>query len=199
MYSLIFKTILDRVLAFFLLITLFPVLLIAAVSVAFSLRGNPFFVHPRPGLHGVKINVYKLKTMGPELDETGRKRSNGERITPLGNWLRKTSIDEIPQLFCVLAGSISLIGPRPLEMRYLPHYTQEQNRRHEVLPGITGLAQINGRNKLSWEEKFKLDVEYVDNVSFVLDVRILVKTVIQVVRRDGVNASENTTVDPFVK
>ena len=199
MYRFFFKPLIDRIAAVLLLILLSPLLLIAIAVAAFSSRGNPFFIHPRPGKDGQPIKVYKLKTMGPAFDAAGRKRSNAERIGTVGNWLRKSSVDEIPQLIGVIGGSLSLVGPRPLEMRYLPHYTKEQNRRHEVLPGITGLAQVSGRNKLSWDEKFALDLEYVDNQSFMLDMKILFKTAMQIFRRSDVNAAEGKTVDPFVE
>jgi lipopolysaccharide/colanic/teichoic acid biosynthesis glycosyltransferase len=156
-----------------------------------------FFVHQRPGKNGRPFNLIKFKSMNEKRDASGNLLPNMQRITPLGSFLRKTSLDEIPQFINVIKGDISFIGPRPLEMRYLPYYSTEQNRRHNVKPGITGWAQVNGRNSLNWEEKFRLDVWYVDNLSFKLDLKIFFLTIKRVLVRDGINADTNNTVEPF--
>lgn len=199
MYPRYFKPTLDFCVAFILLVVLSPLLLLGVLIAAYSARGNPFFVHPRPGLHGQTIKLLKLKTMKPEIDASGRILGNLERITGPGNFLRTTSIDEIPQLFNVLKGDLSLVGPRPLQMWYLPHYNDFQKRRHNVRPGITGLAQIKGRNRLSWDEKFALDVQYVDTISFLLDIRILLLTPIKLLSIGDVKSGESDTMEAFVK
>jgi len=155
------------------------------------------FTQKRPGLHGKPFYIYKFRTMTNETDAQGNLLSNEERIIKTGQIIRKLSLDELPQLFNVLKGDISLVGPRPLLMEYLPLYNKEQAKRHDVRPGITGWAQINGRNAISWEERFKLDVWYVDNQSFFLDVKILFMTVIKVFKREDVNKSEKTTMEAF--
>lgn len=161
--------------------------------------GSPIlFKQQRPGLHGKPFYLYKFRTMTDERDENGELLPDHLRLTPFGQFLRKYSLDELPQLFNVLKGDISLVGPRPLLMEYLELYTPEQARRHEVKPGITGWAQVNGRNAISWEEKFKLDVWYVDNRTFWLDIKILFLTVIKVLKKEGINQSEYVTMEKFV-
>lgn len=199
MYPRIIKPVLDFSIAIVLLLVLSPFLLIGLIVAAISINGNPFFVHPRPGLNGQTIKLLKLKTMKPEIDSTGRILGNLERITVLGNFLRTTSIDEIPQLFNVLKGDLSLVGPRPLQMWYLPYYNDFQRRRHDVRPGITGLAQIKGRNRLSWDEKFELDVQYVENISFLLDLKILLLTPVTLFSIKDVKSGESDTMEAFVK
>jgi lipopolysaccharide/colanic/teichoic acid biosynthesis glycosyltransferase len=156
-----------------------------------------FFVHTRPGLHGKPINVVKFKTMNDNKDQEGKLLPNYQRITRFGAFLRKSSLDEIPQLLNIILGDISFIGPRPLEMRYLPLYTKEQNRRHNVKPGISGWAQVNGRNALSWDKKFEYDLYYVDNQSFILDLKIFFLTLKKVFIAADVNAGEKETMEPF--
>jgi len=199
MYQKYFKYSLDFIASVILLVMLSPVLVIGIVIAAISVRENPFFVHARPGLHEKTIYVLKLKTMKPEVDSSGRILGNVERITPLGNFLRETSIDEIPQLFNVLMGDLSLVGPRPLQMWYLPFYNDYQRRRHQVRPGITGLAQVKGRNSLSWDEKFDLDIEYVENISFYLDMKILFSTPFKLLKLADVNCGDSNTMEAFVK
>ncbi|MBB6284649.1 sugar transferase EpsL [Geobacillus subterraneus] len=155
------------------------------------------FKQQRPGLHGKPFYLYKFRTMMDERDGKGELLPDHVRLTPFGQLLRKYSLDELPQLFNVLKGDISLVGPRPLLMEYLELYTPEQARRHEVKPGITGWAQVNGRNAISWEEKFKLDVWYVDNRTFWLDIKILFLTVIKVLKKEGINQSEYVTMEKF--
>lgn len=199
-YKRSIKPVLDIIFGIVALIGLSPVLLIGIFLAAWSARGNPFFVHERPGYKGKLINVIKLKTMKDGNTANGELVPNLKRITPIGRFLRAASIDEIPQLFNVLKGELSLVGPRPLETWYLPHYSEEQMRRHDVKPGITGHAQVNGRNRLSWEEKFKLDVQYVDECSFLFDVKILIKTVFKVFHISDVNsASGENQMDAFVE
>ena len=187
----------DKFLAIVLLIVLSPVFLLIAFALKISPVKAVFFVHQRPGKNNKPFHLYKFKTMNEKRDSHGKLLPNMQRITPLGAFLRKTSLDEIPQLLNVLLGELSLVGPRPLEMRYLPYYTKEQSRRHEVRPGITGWAQINGRNNLSWEKKFKLDVWYVENISFMLDMKILLLTFKKVFVSEGVNANPTATVEPL--
>jgi len=173
--------------------------MVGLVAATIDTRGNPIFLHTRPGLNEKPFRLFKLRTMGGEYDRTGKRRSNIERISRTGRILRSTSIDELPQLFNVLWGSLSMVGPRPLEMRYLPHYSEEHRQRHSVRPGITGLAQVSGRNTLSWTEKFDLDVQYVNSISFWLDLKILLLTCKAVFSSKDVNASGTATMDPFVK
>ncbi|MEW6179272.1 MAG: sugar transferase [Chloroflexota bacterium] len=162
-------------------------------------EGRPvLFRQPRPGLGGKIFTLYKFRTMRNAVDRYGNPLPDGERLTPLGRFLRSTSLDELPELFNVLRGEMSLVGPRPLLVEYLPRYTPEQARRHEVLPGITGWAQINGRNALTWEEKFRLDVWYVDHWSLWLDIKILALTLWKVLRREGINAPGSETAEPFM-
>lgn len=197
MYIKIIKPCCDFFAAAILLILLSPFLVISIILVKISTKGNVFFIHERPGYHERPIKVIKLCTMNNNRDHNGKLLPNMQRITKIGAFMRKSSIDEIPQLFNVLKGDISLVGPRPLEMRYLAYYSDEQRKRHNVKPGITGYAQVNGRNKLSWEEKFKMDVWYVNNISFSLDLKILFKTFLKVISRADVNSDENNTVKPF--
>jgi undecaprenyl phosphate N,N'-diacetylbacillosamine 1-phosphate transferase len=196
MYPLI-KSILDRFVALMALIVLAPVLLVIAIALKLSFIKAVFFVHPRPGLHGKQINVIKFKTMNDNRDANGNLLPNNKRITKLGAFLRRSSLDEIPQLINVVKGDVSFVGPRPLEMRYLPYYTQEQKRRHDVKPGISGWAQVNGRNAISWEQKFEYDLYYVDNQSFLLDLKIVLLTVKKVIAGSDINASASQTVEPL--
>jgi undecaprenyl phosphate N,N'-diacetylbacillosamine 1-phosphate transferase len=192
-----FKDFFDRVFAFFLLLILSPLFLLISISIRLSSIRTIFFVHPRPGLYGQTIKIIKFKTMNDKKDINGELLLNHQRITKLGAFLRKSSLDEIPQLINVIKGDISLIGPRPLEIRYLPLYSKEQNRRHEVKPGISGWAQVNGRNAISWEEKFNYDIYYVDNQSLRLDLKIFLLTIKKVVSGSDVNADPNQTVEPL--
>ena len=181
--------------AFFLLSFL---MLIIAVLVRMRIGSPVLFRQVRPGLQGKPFVICKFRTMTDERDGNGNLLPDGERLTFLGRFLRKTSIDELPEFFNVLKGDMSIVGPRPLLMQYLDRYTPEQARRHEVNPGITGWAQINGRNAISWEDKFKLDVWYVDNWSLWLDVKIIAMTVVKVLRRDGINQAGCATAAEFI-
>ena len=197
MYKQFLKRSFDLLIAFLLLITLLPlVILIFLISLA-VIRSNPFFVQPRPGLGGNVFNLIKFKTMNDKKDAKGRLLPDSQRLTPFGRFLRSVSMDELPQLINVLKGDMSLVGPRPLLVKYLPLYTPEQARRHEVRPGITGWTQVSGRNSLSWEEKFKLDVWYVDHLSFALDIKILWLTLIKVLKREGINQAGQATMEAF--
>jgi len=192
-----FKAFFDKLFAIALILLLSPILFLISIALKFSSIGTVFFVHPRPGLLGKTIYVVKFKTMNDKKDEDGNLLPNHQRITRLGALLRKSSFDEIPQLWNVIKGDISFIGPRPLEMRYLPLYTKEQNRRHNVKPGLSGWAQVNGRNAISWEKKFEYDLYYVDNQSFILDIKIFFLTLKKVIVGADVNAGVHETVQPF--
>ncbi|HEX3157079.1 MAG TPA: sugar transferase [Gemmatimonadaceae bacterium] len=180
------------------LVILSPVLAMVALVVRWRLGTPVLFRQARPGLHGQPFTMYKFRTMRDAVDAHGRALPDAERLTRLGGLLRSTSLDELPGLFNVLRGDMSLVGPRPLLVEYLPLYTPEQARRHEVRPGITGWAQVNGRNALSWDEKFALDVWYVDNRSFMLDLRILLLTVKKVFVREGISQAGQATMERFM-
>jgi sugar transferase EpsL len=191
------KRIFDIVAAIIILIVFSPILLTVTFLVKVRLGSPIFFKQLRPGLYSEPFHFYKFRTMTEERDEFGELLHDHYRLTPFGKFLRKTSFDEFPQLINVIKGDISLVGPRPLLMEYLPLYTEEQKKRHQVKPGITGWAQINGRNSISWEEKFKLDVWYVNNQSFLLDLKILFLTIFKVLRSHGINQQGNATVEKF--
>ena len=174
-----------------------PLILAIALAVRLTLGRPVLFVQERPGRHGVPFRLIKFRTMRHAVDADGRPLPDGERLTRLGRLLRATSLDELPELWNVLRGEMSLVGPRPLLVDYLPLYTPEQARRHEVKPGITGWAQVNGRNALSWEDKFRLDVWYVDNRSLRLDLKILWLTAVKVLRREGISQEGHATAELF--
>lgn len=179
------------------LILLSPIILIVALTVRVAIGAPVLFVQQRPGLAGRPFNIIKFRTMRDATDKAGQQLPDAKRLTAAGKMLRAASLDELPELWNVLRGDMSLVGPRPLLMEYLPLYSPEQARRHDVCPGLTGWAQINGRNALSWEEKFALDVWYVDNQSWFLDLKILVLTILKVVRRDGISAAGEATMPRF--
>jgi lipopolysaccharide/colanic/teichoic acid biosynthesis glycosyltransferase len=191
------KRILDFIFALILLIIVSPIMIIAAIATRLESKGPAIFMQQRPGKDGKIFKVYKFRTMRVETEKDGKPLSDMERMTKVGSFLRKTSIDELPQLMNIIKGEMSFIGPRPLLVQYLQHYTPEQMRRHEVLPGISGWAQVNGRNTISWEDKFRYDVWYVDNISLILDLRILYWTVYKVLNRKDVNSSEGNTMEIF--
>jgi len=191
------KRLFDLTLSSAALLVLAPVFLLLMLLVRFKLGSPIFFTQVRPGLNGKPFTMYKFRTMKDERDAEGNLLPDAQRLTSFGKFLRSTSLDELPELINVLKGDMSLVGPRPLLMEYLPLYTSEQARRHEVRPGITGWAQVNGRNAISWEEKFKLDVWYVDNQSFWLDIKILLMTVGKVLKRDGISAEGEATMQKF--
>lgn len=191
------KRIFDIVFAFLGGVALLPVLIILSVLIRVKLGGPIFFTQIRPGLAGKPFKMIKFRTMREAVDKHGAPLPDDERMTGFGSMLRSTSLDELPELWNVLKGEMSLVGPRPLLMQYLPLYSVEQNRRHEVRPGVTGWAQVNGRNSVSWDEKFKLDTWYVDNQSFLLDIKIIFLTVKKVLVRDGISQNGNATMEPF--
>ncbi len=192
------KRLFDLLVTSFGLVIISPLVLIIAVLVRF-LHGTPvLFRQPRPGYQGRPFYIYKFRSMTDARDETGSLLPDAARLTGLGRFLRATSLDELPELFNILRGEMSLVGPRPLLMQYLERYSPEQARRHDVLPGITGWAQINGRNALTWEDKFKLDVWYVDNRSFWLDIKILLLTLWKVFTREGISQPGHATMEEFM-
>lgn len=192
------KRLADLTIAGLALFLLSPVFLVVYILIVIKIGRPAFFTQRRPGLHGKTFYMIKFRTMTLERGADGELLPDGDRMTPLGALLRSTSLDELPELFNVLRGEMSMVGPRPLLIEYLSLYSPEQFRRHEVRPGITGWAQVNGRNNLSWKEKFELDVWYVDNRSFVLDLKILFLTLRKVVAREGVNAEGEVTVSKFM-
>jgi len=198
MYNKLFKRILDFFLSLIGMFVISPIFLFVYIllitTTGFS---GAFFLQPRPGKRGKLFKVIKFKTMNDKRDITGNLLPDGERITSVGKIVRSLSIDELPQLINVIKGDMSLIGPRPLLVRYLPLYSDRQRRRHEVKPGMTGWAQVNGRNAISWEQKFEYDVWYIDNLSFKLDIKILFLTIKRVFFRDGINASNSILMEPF--
>lgn len=196
-YPKYIKQILDLLLAAIAFLVLFPIFLICAIILAFSNKGTPFFTQLRPGKDGRIFKIIKFKTMNDRRDAQGKLLPDADRITPLGQFIRKNSLDETPQLLNVIKGDMSLIGPRPLLVQYLPLYNKEQKRRHDVRPGITGWAQVNGRNTISWEKKFELDVWYVDHCSFLLDIKILFLTVKKVLIREGISQEGQVTMEAF--
>ncbi len=197
MYKAIIKPVFDFFSALLGLVLLIPFFLLITFFLFFANDGKPFFFQSRPGKNGKIFKIVKFKTMNDRKDENGKLLPDSERLTKVGKFVRKTSLDEIPQLLNVIKGDMSLIGPRPLLTQYLHLYSNFQNRRHEVKPGITGWAQVNGRNAISWDKKFEFDVWYVDNVSLFLDIKILFKTVLKVIKSDGINAVDAATIEPF--
>ena len=197
MYKKIIKPVVDILVALISLIIISPLFIVVMVLLAISNRGNPFFIQKRPGKNGEIFHIIKFKTMNDKKCEKGRLLSDYERLTFFGKIVRKTSLDELPQLINVLKGDMSLVGPRPLLPEYLPLYNEEQKKRHDVKPGITGWAQVNGRNALAWEEKFRYDVEYAENVSPLLDAKIVIITVEKVLKRHGVNDNNYVTMEAF--
>ena len=197
MYTNIIKLIVDKFFSFFALLLLFPVIFLFTVLLFFINSGSPFYYQQRIGKNAKQFTLIKFVTMSNNSDTNGNLLPDYQRITFFGKFMRFFSIDELPQLFNVLKGDMSLIGPRPLLVKYLPLYNEYQSRRHEVRPGMTGWAVVNGRNALSWEEKFNLDVWYVDHVSFTLDVKIMWMTFLKVLIPHGINSSDDVVMRPF--
>lgn len=198
MYKNYLKRVFDFSIALFAIVIASPLMITVAVWLHFSNKGaGAFFLQERPGRYGKIFKVVKYKTMTDEKDSNGNLLPDEERLTPIGKFIRSTSIDELPQLINVLKGDMALIGPRPLLVKYLPLYSKKQARRHEVRPGISGWAQCHGRNAISWTQKLEYDVWYVDNISLWTDIRIIWKTIISVVQRDGISAENNVTIDDF--
>ncbi len=198
MYRNGIKRVLDFCLALIALLVLSPLLLVITIWLHFANKGaGAFFTQERPGKDEKIFKLYKFKSMTDERDTDGKLLPDAERLTPVGRFIRKTSLDELPQLWNVLRGDMSFVGPRPLLVQYLPLYSKEQARRHEVRPGITGWAQVNGRNAISWQAKFKHDVWYVDHISMTLDMKIILMTVEKVLRRKDISSETNVTMDEF--
>ena len=198
MYKRFFKRFLDFSLSLMAIIVLLPVLLILTVLGAIKMKGNPFFTQLRPGKDEKIFKLIKFRTMTCEKDKEGNLLPDDQRLTRYGQVLRSTSLDELPELFNILVGDMSIVGPRPLLVKYLPRYNAEQRHRHDVRPGLTGYAQVNGRNAISWEDKFKLDVEYVRNVTFLGDIRIIWQTAMKVLKREGISAAGEATMGEFM-
>ena len=197
MYKNFIKPAIDFVLALVGFLFLSPVFVLVTIGLFFANDGKPFFFQLRPGKDGKIFKIVKFKTMTDKKDENGNLLPDADRLTKIGSFVRKTSLDEIPQLLNVIKGDMALVGPRPLLPKYLELYNDFQRRRNEVKPGITGWAQVNGRNSISWEKKFEYDVWYVDNVSFLLDIKILIMTVLKVVKSEGINEQGQATSEEF--
>ena len=192
------KRVFDVLFSLIVVIILFPVFIVIAIVLNISDGFPVFFTQTRPGKNGNPFKLHKFRTMKVVRNQNDKFSSDGDRITKFGNWLRRTSLDELPEFFNVLKGEMSIVGPRPLLMQYLGRYSDEQSRRHDVLPGITGWAQINGRNAISWEEKFRLDVWYVDNWTFWLDIRIILQTIWKAIKGEGISQPGRATMDEFM-
>lgn len=197
MYQNYFKRLFDFLIALVALLLFSPLFILVTIGLFFANQGKPFFFQIRPGKDEKLFRIVKFKTMHDKTDAEGNLLSDAERLTRIGRFVRKTSLDEIPQLLNVLKGDMSLIGPRPLLVQYLPLYNAEQKKRHDVRPGITGWAQVNGRNAISWEQKFVYDVWYVDNCSFLLDIKIVVLTLKKVFVREGISQEGHATMETF--
>lgn len=197
LYEAFFKRILDILLSGIALFLLLPIMLFVMVLVGLNLGFPVIFKQKRPGKNGKIFNMYKFRTMTSEVDDNGNLLPDEVRLTKFGKFLRSTSLDELPELWNILKGDMSIIGPRPLLEKYLPLYSKEQNRRHEVRPGLTGYAQANGRNALTWQEKFKMDVYYVDHITFLGDLEIILQTIKTVIKRDGISSDTTATMEEF--
>ena len=197
MYKDFLKPIVDILLAILTIIILLPLLILIPFLILIFNKTNPFFIQPRPGLNEKTFNLIKFKTMNDEKDSDCELLDDYKRITRLGSFLRNSSLDELPELFNILKGDMSFVGPRPLLIEYIPKYSKKQRLRHKIKPGITGLAQINGRNLLSWEEKFDLDIKYLENISFLGDLKIIFKTIFVLFKAKDINQSDNITMKKF--
>lgn len=197
MYAKYVKRMIDVVLSVIALLVLSPLFGMLAIMVKVKLGSPVIFCQPRPGKDGKIFNLYKYRTMNDKRDDRGELLPDEERMTAFGEKLRSSSLDELPELLNIIKGDMSIVGPRPLLVQYLPLYNEKQRHRHDVRPGITGLAQVNGRNSLSWTEKFDLDVEYVKSISFMTDVKIVLKTVKTVLSKQGISSAESVTMEAF--
>lgn len=197
MYKSFFKRLIDFVLAFIAFLLLSPIFIFVTIFLWFANNGSPFFFQRRPGLNEKVFSIIKFKTMNDKKDKNGELLPDEARLTAIGSFVRKTSLDEIPQLLNVINGDMSLIGPRPLLVEYLPLYNPHQKQRHLVRPGITGWAQVNGRNAISWETKFDYDVYYINNLSFLLDVKIIFTTILKVIKSDDISSDTSVTIEKF--
>ena len=198
MYRNFVKRVLDFLLSLTAILLLSPVLFILIIAGVIKMGGNPFFTQERPGKDGRIFKLVKFKSMNTKRDKDGELLPDEMRLTSYGKFIRNTSLDELPELVNILKGDMAIVGPRPLLVKYLTRYNEVQARRHEVRPGLTGLAQVNGRNAISWEEKFRYDVEYVDNISFLLDIKIICKTALKVIKRDGISSETSATMEEFM-
>lgn len=198
MYARFFKRPLDFFCALAAILCLSPILVVLTVLGAIKMKGNPFFTQPRPGLNEKIFKLIKFRTMTNERDAQGNLLPDDVRLNSYGKFLRSTSLDELPELFNILKGDMAVIGPRPLLVEYLPRYNSEQKHRHDVRPGLSGLAQVNGRNAITWEQKFKYDVEYVNNVTFLGDVKIILTTLLKTVKREGISQQGEATMEVFM-
>lgn len=197
MYKNFFKQLIDFFIALLGLVILSPLIILVIIGLFISNNGRPFFIQKRPGKNEKIFSIIKFKTMNDKKDNEGNLLSDAQRLTKIGSFVRKTSIDEIPQLINVLKGEMSLIGPRPLLPEYLPLYNEMEKKRHEVKPGITGWAQVNGRNAISWQQKFEYDCWYVDKISFLLDIKIVIMTIKKIAIKEGINSANSATINPF--
>lgn len=198
MYARFFKRILDFILSLCALVVLSPVLIILIILGVVNMKGNPFFTQLRPGKDEKIFRLIKFRTMTNQKDKEGNLLPDDVRLTKYGKFLRSTSLDELPELLNILVGDMSIVGPRPLLVKYLPRYNEEQKHRHDVRPGLTGYAQANGRNAVTWEDKFKMDVWYTKNISFKLDAKIIIDTVKCVLKRDGISSESSATMEEFM-
>jgi undecaprenyl phosphate N,N'-diacetylbacillosamine 1-phosphate transferase len=197
MYRHFVKRIIDFSISLVLLVAAAPLLIIVWIILLIQNNGQPFFFQERPGMQHRPFRIIKFKTMSDQLDASGKLLPDNLRLTEVGKWIRRFSIDELPQLINVLKGEMSLIGPRPLLFKYVPLYSAKQDRRHEARPGITGWAQVNGRNSVSWTKRFELDIYYVDNISFSLDCKIFWMTMLKVIKQEGIDQSSSRPMEPF--
>lgn len=198
MYARVIKRVLDFIISLCGIIILSPLFLILIIVGAVKMKGNPFFTQARPGYKEKIFKLVKFRTMTNEKDENGNLLPDEKRLIPYGKFLRSTSLDEIPELFNILKGDMAIIGPRPLLVRYLDRYSEEQHHRHDVRPGLTGYAQAHGRNALSWEDRFEMDLWYVKNISFATDIKIIIDTVKAVLKKDGINSENSATMEEFM-
>ena len=194
MYKKFFKRFLDIMLSLLAIIVLSPLYIIISLLVLIFMGSPILFKQPRPGKNEKIFNMYKFRTMTNKKDKNGNLLPDEKRLTKFGVFLRKTSLDELPELFCILFGKMSIVGPRPLLVEYLDYYTSEEHHRHDVRPGLTGLAQVSGRNSLNWDEKFKKDLEYVNNITFIGDIKIFFKTIITVFKHEGISSKDSATM-----
>ena len=197
MYKSVFKRLFDFVLSLLGIIVLSPILLVLIVIGRIKMKGSPFFYQERPGKDEKIFKLIKFRSMTEEKDKDGNYLPDDVRLTSYGKWLRASSLDELPELFNILKGDMAIVGPRPLLIQYLPLYSEEQHHRHDVRPGLTGLAQVNGRNLLSWKDKFNYDLEYVKNITLIGDIKIIIKTVKNVLKHEGINGEGSSTVEYF--
>ena len=198
MYALVFKRMIDFIMSLIAIIVLSPLFLALTIIGTIKMKGNPFFTQDRPGLHEKIFKLIKFRTMTKEKDESGELLPDEIRLNSYGKFLRSTSLDELPELFNIFLGHMAIVGPRPLLVKYLPWYTEEQRKRHSVRPGLTGYAQAHGRNALSWDDKFAMDVKYTEHITFSGDIRIILDTIKSVIKREGISSSTSATMESYI-